>query len=137
MAAIAGPPVPAVAALGGERRQSLPTTLVEALDKIGDQIEIEILDPLLCAASVEQLAGTFERLFNTFRDYYISTVLILWGVSPGRRATVFRAHYPGFSGIGTLHPDERSALDRPGRFAQRSEWACHRDSCREGRDEAR
>jgi hypothetical protein len=79
MAANFGPPVPAVAALGGELRQSLPPALVEALDKIGNQIEIEILDPLLCSATVEQLARTFERFFPTFRDYYISSVLILWG----------------------------------------------------------
>lgn len=77
--ATAGPPVPAAAALGRELRQSLPPALVEALDKIGDQIAVEILDPLLCAASVEQLAKTFERLFPKFRDYYFSTVLIMWG----------------------------------------------------------
>src|SRR5439155_20499052 len=35
--------------------------------------------PLLCAASVEQLASTFERGFAKFRDYYVSTVLIMWG----------------------------------------------------------
>jgi hypothetical protein len=57
----------------------LPPALVEALDNIGDQIKIEILGPLLNSASSEQLAGTFERLFPTFRDYYISSVLILWG----------------------------------------------------------
>ena len=77
--ATVGPPVPATAALGRELRQSLPPSLVEALDKIGDQIAIEILDPLLCAASVEQLARTFERIFPKFRDYYVSTVLIMWG----------------------------------------------------------
>src|SRR5439155_27184449 len=77
--ATVGPPVPAAAALGRELRQSLPPALVEALDKIGDQIEVEILDPLLCAASVEQLARTFERVFAKFRDYYVSTVLIMWG----------------------------------------------------------
>jgi hypothetical protein len=79
MASTVGPPLPVVAALGRELRQILPPALVEALDKIGDQIEIEILDPLLCAASVEQLARTFVRVFPTFRDYNISTVLILWG----------------------------------------------------------
>jgi hypothetical protein len=52
---------------------------MEALDKIGSQIEIEILEPLLCAASVEELARTFERVFPKFRDYYVSTVLIMWG----------------------------------------------------------
>ena len=61
--AAVGPPVPTVAALGRELRQSLPPALLEALDRIGDQIEVEILDPLLCAASVEQLARTFERVF--------------------------------------------------------------------------
>lgn len=79
MAAAGVGPVPTVAALGRELRQSLPPALVEALDKIGDQIEVEILDPLLCAASVEQLARTFERVFPKFRDYYVSTVLIMWG----------------------------------------------------------
>src|SRR5229473_255165 len=77
--ATVGPPVPAAAALGRELRQSLPPALIEALDKIGDQIAVEILDPLLCASSVEQLARTFERVFPRFRDYYISTVLIMWG----------------------------------------------------------
>jgi hypothetical protein len=74
-----GPPVPATTVLGRELRQSLPPTLVEALDKIRDQIEVEILQPLLCAASVEQLAKSFETMFPTFRDYYVSTVLIMWG----------------------------------------------------------
>lgn len=78
-----GPPVPTVAALGRELRRSLPPALLEALDKIGDQIELEILDPLLCAASVEQLARTFERVFPKFRDYYFSTVLIMWGFLQG------------------------------------------------------
>jgi hypothetical protein len=77
--AAVGPPVPATAALGKELRQSLPPALLEALDSIGDQIEVEILDPLLSAASVEQLARTFERVFPRFRDYYVSTILIMWG----------------------------------------------------------
>ena len=77
--ATVGPPVPAIAALGRELRQSLPPALVEALDKIGDQIGVEILDPLLCAASVEQLARTFEHVFPRFRDYYVSTIFIMWG----------------------------------------------------------
>src|SRR5438132_6947613 len=79
VSATVGPPVPAAAALGRELRQSLPPALVEALDKISDQIAVEILDPLLCAGSVEQLARTFERVFPKFRDYYLSTVLIMWG----------------------------------------------------------
>jgi hypothetical protein len=74
-----GPPVPATAALGKELRQSLPPALVEALDRIGDQIEVEILDALLSAPSVAQLARTFEQVFPKFRDYYVSTVLIMWG----------------------------------------------------------
>jgi hypothetical protein len=74
-----GPLVPATAALGSELRQSLPPALLEALDKIGSQIEVEILDPLLCATSVEQSARTFERVFSKFRDYYASTLFILFG----------------------------------------------------------
>jgi hypothetical protein len=70
-------PVPAVAALGSDLRQSLPPALVEALDKVGDQIELEITGPLLCAALVEQLAKTFEHVFPKFRDYYVSTALII------------------------------------------------------------
>jgi hypothetical protein len=77
--AAVGPPIPATAAFGKELRQSLPPALLEALDSIGDQIELEILDPLLSAGSVEQLAGTFERVFPRFRDYYVSTVLIMLG----------------------------------------------------------
>jgi hypothetical protein len=38
MAASVGPPLRAVATPGRELRQSLPPALVEALDKIGDQI---------------------------------------------------------------------------------------------------
>jgi hypothetical protein len=53
--------------------------LVEALDRIGNQIEAEIFVPLLCAASVEQLARIFERAFPKFRDYYVSTILIICG----------------------------------------------------------
>jgi hypothetical protein len=77
--ATVGQPVPTAAALGRELRQSLPTALVEALDRIGQQMDLEILDPLLCAVSVEQLARTFERVFPKFRDYHVSTVLIMWG----------------------------------------------------------
>lgn len=57
----------------------MPPALVEALVRIGDQVVVEILDPLLCATSIEQLANTFERVFPKFRDYYVSTVLIMWG----------------------------------------------------------
>src|SRR5258706_6591571 len=79
VSAAVGPPVPAAAALGKELRQSLPPALVEALDRIGEQIEAEILDHLLRAASLEELARTFERVFPKFRDYYVSTVFIMWG----------------------------------------------------------
>ena len=77
--ATVGPAFPTAAALGKEVRETLPPALVEALDRIGDQIEAEILNPLLCAATVEQLGRTFERVFAKFRDYYISTILIMWG----------------------------------------------------------
>jgi hypothetical protein len=79
LSATVGPPVPGAAALGDELRRTLPPSLVEALDKIGDQIAAEILSPLLCAPSVAELADTFERAFPKFRDYYVSTVLILVG----------------------------------------------------------
>jgi hypothetical protein len=52
---------------------------VDALDRIGDQIELEILDPLLGAASIDQLAQVFERVFPKLRDYYVSTILIVLG----------------------------------------------------------
>jgi hypothetical protein len=71
-------PVPSVA-LSKELRQSLPPTLLDALDRISDQIVVDIFDPLLCATSVEQSARTFEQVFPKFRDYYASTLLILWG----------------------------------------------------------
>ena len=74
-----GPPVPAGVALGRELRQSLPPALVEALDRISDQIDVEVLGPLLCAASVDQVARAFERNFPKFRDYYVSTIFIMWG----------------------------------------------------------
>jgi len=92
VSATVGPPIPAAAALGRELRQSLPAALVEALDKIGDQIEVEILGPLLCAAS--------------------------GAVSAGRRATVFGADDPELSRIGTSDPRTRSALDRSAQPAQ-------------------
>src|SRR5258708_4070730 len=86
-----GPPVPATAALGRELRQSLPPALLDALDKIGSQIEVEILNPLLCAASVEESARIFERVFSRFRDYYASTVFILCGFlqEDTQRFTIF------------------------------------------------
>jgi hypothetical protein len=49
------------------------------LDKLRDQIQIEILDPLLCAPSREQLAQSFDRLFPVYVHYYLSSALILWG----------------------------------------------------------
>jgi hypothetical protein len=77
--ATVGPAFPTAAALGKDVRATLPPALVEALDRIGDQIEAEIVAPLLSAASEEQLARTFEQVFASFRDYYISTILIMWG----------------------------------------------------------
>jgi hypothetical protein len=74
-----GPPVPATVALGSDLRHGLPPALVEAIDKIGGQIATDILDPLLCSVSGEQAATTFERVFPRFRDYYLSTALIMWG----------------------------------------------------------
>jgi hypothetical protein len=78
LSATVGPPIPGAAALG-ELRRSIPPSLVEALDKIGDRIRVEILDPLLCACSDEELAATFERVFPKFRDYYVWSILILQG----------------------------------------------------------
>jgi hypothetical protein len=73
-----GPPVPSFAG-SKELRQSLPPALFEALDRIGAQIVVDVIDPLLSAGSVEQCARTFELVFPRFRDYYTSTLLILWG----------------------------------------------------------
>jgi hypothetical protein len=80
--AAVGPPASSIA-LGKELRQSLPPTLLDALDGISDQIAVEIFDPLLCAASVERSAKTFEQVFPKFRDYYVSTLLILGGFLQG------------------------------------------------------
>jgi hypothetical protein len=77
--AAVGQLVPAATFPGNELRRILPPALVVALDRIGDQIGEEIFDPLLHAASVEQLARTFERVFPKFRDYYASTIFIVWG----------------------------------------------------------
>jgi hypothetical protein len=74
-----GPMAPAATAPSDELRRILPPALVVALERIGDQIGEEIFDPLLHAVSVEQLARTFERVFPKFRDYYASTILIVWG----------------------------------------------------------
>lgn len=70
-----GPMVPAAAAL----EKDLPPALIKALGRIGNQIEVEILGPLLCAASIDHLAETFERVFPRFRDYYVSTILVVLG----------------------------------------------------------
>ena len=72
--AAVGPPV-STSALGRE----LPPALIEALDRISEQIAVEVFDPLLCATSEEQAAKIFERVFLKFRDYYVSTLWILWG----------------------------------------------------------
>jgi hypothetical protein len=77
--AAVGQLVPAATATGNELSRILPPALVVALDRIGDQMGEEIFDPLLHAASVEQLARTFERVFPKFRDYYASTIFIVWG----------------------------------------------------------
>jgi hypothetical protein len=74
-----GAPISGAAALGEELRRSLPPTLVEALDKIGDRIRVEILDPLLCANSDEDLAATFEGVFPKFLEYYVQSIQILQG----------------------------------------------------------
>ena len=74
-----GPMGPAATAPSDELRRILPPALVVALERIGDQIGEEIFEPLLQAVSVEQLARTFERVFPKFRDYYASTIFIVWG----------------------------------------------------------
>jgi hypothetical protein len=78
VSAAVGPPVPA-AIFGRALRQSLPQTLVDALDRISDQIAVDVFDPVLGADSVEQSARIFEQVFPKFRDYYVSTLFILWG----------------------------------------------------------
>src|ERR1022692_2820040 len=72
------PPLPGATGRGGQLRNSLPAPLVEALEKVNDQIDVDILDPLLEAASIDDLARIFEEVFPRFRDYYVSTVLITW-----------------------------------------------------------
>ena len=72
-----GPVVLATTTPGSEVRQALPPGLVEALDRVGDQIQIDVLDPLLCSAGLQELTETFERLFAKFRDYYVSTILMM------------------------------------------------------------
>src|SRR5580658_6082246 len=80
MASVAvGPVVPGATFPGNELRRILPPALVVALDRIADQIGDEIFTPLLQASSVEKLARTFERIFPRFRDYYASTIFIVWG----------------------------------------------------------
>jgi len=73
-----GPAVPTSSTLNAELRQALPPALVSALDRLGEQIQIEVLEPLLCSGSTDDLRSVFERLFPRFRDYYLSTVLIIW-----------------------------------------------------------
>lgn len=73
-----GPAVPTSSTLSAELRQALPPALVSALDRVGEQIQVEVLDPLLCSGSTDDLKSVFERLFPRFRDYYLSTVLIIW-----------------------------------------------------------
>lgn len=72
------PPLPGATSRGGQLRRSLPAVLVEALEKVNDQIDADIMDPLLGAASGDDLARIFEEVFPKFRDYYLSTVLITW-----------------------------------------------------------
>jgi hypothetical protein len=70
---------PAATSPGNELRRILPPALVVALERIGEQIGEEVFGPLLHAASLEQLARTFEQVFPKFRVYYASTILIIWG----------------------------------------------------------
>src|SRR5580658_4391955 len=80
MASVAvGPMAPGATVPGNELRRILPPALVVALERIADQIGDEIFTPLLQASSVEKLARTFERVFPKFRDYYASTIFIVWG----------------------------------------------------------
>src|SRR5258708_4442747 len=74
-----GPAVPSSTTLGAEIRGTLPPALLSALDSVGTQIQIEILDPLLSAPTQEQLTETFERVLPKFANYYESTIRILWG----------------------------------------------------------
>jgi hypothetical protein len=49
------------------------------LDKISDQIGIEVLDRFLCAGSEKELTETIERVFPKFKGLYVLSILILQG----------------------------------------------------------
>jgi hypothetical protein len=65
--------------LGGNYARAYPRLWSKPWTGSANQIAAEIFDPLLCATTVEQSARTFERVFPRFRDYYASTLLLLWG----------------------------------------------------------
>lgn len=73
-----GPVVPPATGLGTELREALPRGVVEALEKLGDQIRIEVLEPIVCAETLDALVRAFERLYPRFQAYYSSTILIIW-----------------------------------------------------------
>jgi hypothetical protein len=74
-----GPSVPGAIGVGEELRGRLPASLIEDLDRIASQIKWEVLDPLQCAASDEDLAITVERVLPRFANHYISVVHLLLG----------------------------------------------------------
>jgi hypothetical protein len=73
-----GPTVPPATSLGKELSEALPRGVVEALDKLGDQIRIEVLEPIVCAETLDAMARAFERLYPRFQAYQTSTILIIW-----------------------------------------------------------
>jgi hypothetical protein len=72
-----GPAVSGAAALGEELRTKLPLSLIRDLDKVSEQIRVEIIGPLLCAGSDEELAGTFERTLPKFAECYVRIFQVL------------------------------------------------------------
>lgn len=64
--------------LVADLRNSLPASTVDALDALVDQIEKEVIDPLLCTETVEEMRHAFQERFSTFQSSYIGLTLVLW-----------------------------------------------------------
>ena len=60
-------------------RSVLPPALFDALDRLADQVRIEVVNPLLAAESAAGLRLVFEREYRQFGFFYGSSTLMILG----------------------------------------------------------
>jgi hypothetical protein len=93
--------------LTDELRRILPSSTVETLDAITTQMQVTVFDPLIYAASQDELRERFGRLFRPFWLQYLSASLQLASAAAHEPSAVATALVRE---LGELRPPSQAAL---------------------------